>query len=99
MISYEQADNYVHDTNDFYDALQRCGFRLPNKKSKLCTLKFLHEVRAKQVWVPTLDILVVRNCPKPPTIEVIKKELVDSINANYANIHDPALVPAFARLA
>jgi len=86
MISLSDAKEYIHGIEDYYEACVRNKFRVPKRKSKLCTLLFLQEVRSRVCWVPMVGDIYPNSCATPPTVHAIQNELVAAIEANYDNV-------------
>ena len=97
MISQSQANIAVQNVKDFHEAARRNGLRVPALKSRLCTRDFLQGVRAREIWTPTDQSIVVRQCPRPPSVQIIQMELVRSVEA-YVHQVDPSLQPSLLAL-
>ena len=72
----------VNNREDYHHACVKNGYRMPHVKSPLCTLQFMKEVRFGETWVPKLTDVKLAPCPNPPSIEIIREELVRLIEAN-----------------
>jgi hypothetical protein len=55
---------------------------MPAVKSALCNIHFMKEVRSGATWVPKLTEVKLAPCPYPPSIEEIRNELIQLIEAN-----------------
>ena len=57
----------IHNMEELYEALQRCGYVLPKLSCQLVNKAYLQGVMRKKFWVPHQNDTRIRNCPKPPT--------------------------------
>ena len=72
MISSKESAQLVKEKKDYYNALERHGFRLPTYKCSLITRLFLEQVREGQVYCPKYKDLILRSCVKPPPTNDVK---------------------------
>ena len=56
----------IHNMEELYEALQRCGYVLPKLSCQLVNKAYLQGVMRKKFWVPHQNDVRIRNCPKPP---------------------------------
>ena len=69
-----------------HNACERNDYRVPSLKSKLCTFKFLSEVRLQQVYVPKISEVKRCPCPDKPTEIAIRNELITLIEKNLPSL-------------
>jgi hypothetical protein len=75
-MKLSEVSNFVRGVRDYHDACLRNGLRVPDLKSRICTIDFLKKCRTGEIWVPKFEILVVRPCVNSPTAKQIQIELV-----------------------
>ena len=66
----------VGTIKEYHEACIRNGLRVPDIKSRICTLGFLQRVRQGIVWVPKYSEIKLSPCPRPPTIKEIQATLI-----------------------
>ena len=98
QISVAQAESLVRGKSNYYKALVALGFFLPSLKSTICTLEWLKEVRRGSCYCPRVEELKFRPCLNPPSVEELRKIIVDWIKAN-ENFDSEEERNAFDRLA
>lgn len=97
MVQMHDAAAKIAAKKDLHGACVRNGLRVPALKSKICTWKFLNQVRLGEVYVPMLRDIRLSPCPQKPTEKVIRDALITLINANQHNLPADA-IPRFAEL-
>ena len=71
-MSREQIGDVVRSKQHFYNAMLLTGFVLPSYKQSIISIKFMHQVRSKEVWMPKgEDIEVCKSVPYPPTNDML----------------------------
>jgi hypothetical protein len=66
----------IHNMEELYEALQRYGYVMPKFTCQLVNKAYLHYVLRKKFWVPNQVDVRFRNCPKPPTSQVLVEKLL-----------------------
>ena len=51
-ISREQLGQFVRSKKHFYNAMLLAGYVLPSYKQGLVSIKTMHMVRSREVWMP-----------------------------------------------
>lgn len=90
MVTMNDAAAKVGAKKDMHNACVRNGFIMPTLKSKICTWRFMNEVRLGLVYVPKHDNVKRGLCPERPSEQVIRNELVRVIQAGIDNNQVPA---------
>ena len=80
MLSLKDSAKLVAEKKDYYKALERNGFHLPEYKSQLVTRDFLIAVRGNHVYCPKYENLKLRPCPDPPVLQCVREELCNLLN-------------------
>ena len=80
MIPLKESAKLVAEKKDYYKALERNGFHLPEYKSSLVTREFLIAVRGGDVYCPKYSDLKLRPCPDPPASKLVQEELCNLIS-------------------
>ena len=71
-MSREQIGEVVRSKQHFYNAMLLAGYVLPAVSQGIISIKFMHQVRSREVWMPKgEDISVCRQVPYPPTNDMI----------------------------
>ena len=71
---------------NYYDACLRNGFFMPHINCSLCTMDYMQKIKDKVYWTPKVEVLKFRNCPRPPTKEVILNYLLPAAERNQFNL-------------
>ena len=77
QISVAQAESLIRSKSNYYKALVALGFFLPSEKSAMCTLAWLKEVRKGSCYCPRVEELKMRPRLSPPSVEELRKIIVD----------------------
>ena len=51
-MSREQIGEVVRSKKHFYNAMLLAGYVLPSYKQSLISIKFMHMVHSREVWMP-----------------------------------------------
>ena len=71
-MSREQIGDVVRSKKHFYNAMLLAGFVLPAFKQSIISIKVMHQVRSREVWMPKgEDIEVCKAVPYPPTNDML----------------------------
>ena len=54
-MSREQIGEVVRSKEHFYKAMQLIGYVLPTITQPLISIKFMHMVRSREVWMPKAE--------------------------------------------
>jgi hypothetical protein len=97
MVQMNDAAAKIAVKKDLHGACVRNGLRVPALSSKICTWKFLNQVRLHEVFVLPLKDVILSPCPQKPSEKVIREALIALIVENQHNM--PASdVPRFLLL-
>ena len=88
----------IRNKTHFYKALVAGGWLLPKISTSICTMEFLHEVRAEKIFCPRLADVRFKSCPNPPTIEQLS-EMIQAGIRNCLTTIPLDIAPRAARLA
>ena len=79
-ISRQQLALMVRDKKTMYETLTRNQVVMPAYKQRICTLKFMWDVRSGRYWAPkTGDVADATLVAKPPTRLILAAALKDAI--------------------
>ena len=88
-LSQDQVTAVCRSKADLHQALLRNQFLCPRLQDRICTFKFLNDLRLGNVYNPKLSQIVKCVCANPPSEEFIRHELTRLIEDNV-----PRLPPA-----
>ena len=71
MISLKEANSLIQTPADLWEACVRNDIYVPALKSRICSKRFLLDVRNKEVFLPLIGQIRKAGCPRPPTVAVI----------------------------
>ena len=67
-LSREQMGLVIRNKKHFWNAMVQDGWMMPDYKQTIVSIKFMHAVRAKEVWAPRAeDTMQCRRVAYPPT--------------------------------
>ena len=67
-LSREQLGLVIRNKKHFWNAMVQDGWMMPDYKQTIVSIKFMHAVRAKEVWAPRAeDTMQCRRVAYPPT--------------------------------
>ena len=70
------------------------GYVMPGYKQTLVSIKFMHMVRNKQIWVPRAeDVVQCRIVAYPPTNDIIKFHLNSTVDQMDEDIENEEIMP------
>ena len=69
----------ISKKSHLHEACERNGFCMPSAKSSICTIEFMMAVRRRECYCPTYTEMSQRACPKPPTVKIVKKAVVEAL--------------------
>jgi hypothetical protein len=98
FLGFTQARERVGNKKEYYEALERNGFKMPAYKGQFVTSDVLIKIRNGEMYCPRYTDLVVRPCPTPPDAMTIKNELINGIHHSFANGMDNSHRPRFDEL-
>jgi len=58
-----------------HELMTRNGYFLPRLESRFCTQKMLLRIRDGEVWCPKQEQIVLRQCTRPPSVQVLVQKL------------------------
>ena len=61
-VKEEEAVSRIRSKAQFYEALQRVGYKLPQARQPIVTIDFLHAVRAQTIYCPRVKELQLLPC-------------------------------------
>ena len=74
--SLAKSATAISNMEELYEALQRYGYVMPKFTCQLVNKAYLQNVLRKKFWVPNQVDVRFRNCPKPPTSQVLVEKLL-----------------------
>ena len=81
QLSREQVSTLMRSKTHFYKAMQQAGFILPAAKQAIVSIKVLHEVRARQVYMPrAADVNACPPVAYPPTNAMLVSLVAEAAN-------------------
>ena len=66
-MSREQIGEVVRSKQHFYKAMQLAGYVLPTITQSIISIKFMHMVRSREVWMLKREDIEEHPVPYPPT--------------------------------
>ena len=80
-MSREQIGEVVRSKKHFYNAMLLAGYIMPAYKQAIISIKFMHQVRSREIFMPKgEDIEVCKLVPYPPTNEMLVDLIDDALD-------------------
>jgi hypothetical protein len=76
MVPLSKVVQICSTQKELYEILQRNGLILPKITSVIINKDYLRRVFQKSVWVPHQEVVKIRNCPHPPTMNLLVEKLL-----------------------
>ena len=80
-MSREQIGEVVRSKQHFYNAMLLAGFVMPSYRQSIISIKFMHQVRSNEIFMPKgEDIEVYKVVPYPPTNDMLIDLIDDALD-------------------